>query len=384
MNFNPLKDFLDYYLPMLGIPGSDTVIYKNHEEVFRHQSGIDSRRLLTPMRKDAIYNVYSASGVLTCIAAMQLVERGELLVTDPLYAYIPEFRDVKVRVKDEAGNTVGTVAPSMPITLKHLFTMTSGIGECSGDEAVRSAIERTSGQADTVEIVKSFATVPLEADPGAKHTGGLSLDVLGAVVEIVSGVRLSEFLKNNVFEPLGMKNTSFGIDTSDYSRLASIYELDATSADAVEIPSYKCDRRLGCRYESGGYGIASTVEDFAVLADTLASDGVSKNGERIISEYALDVMTKNVLEPSQLAAFSSGVNAGYGFGYGLSVNVAPESIGNLAPRGEFFCDGGKNVFMSCDRESGVSVFHAQNLCDFNRISIPRIRNLVYSCLGEKG
>jgi CubicO group peptidase (beta-lactamase class C family) len=156
------------------------------------------------------------------------------------------------------------------------------------------------------------------------------------------------------------------------------------SRDAVEIPAYKCDRRLGPQYDSGGFGIVSTVEDFAILGDTLASGGISKNGERILSEFALDVMTKNILDPSQLAAFSTGVNSGYGFGYGFSVNVSPESVGNLAPQGEFFCDGGKTVFMSCDRESGVSVFHAQNLSDFNRIAIPRIRNLVYSCIAKKG
>ena len=214
MNFAPLKDFLDYYMPMLGIPGSDTVIYKRHEEIFRHQSGIDSRRLRTPIQKDALYNLYSCSGAVTCIAAMQLVERGEMLVTDPLYAYIPEFRDLRIGLKKENCDTLDLALPSQPITIKHLFTMTSGIGDCSGHPEVKAAIDANSGQADTVEVVKSFAKIPLVSDPGSTYVDGLSLDVLGAVIEIVSGQKLSEYVQNNIFEPLGMKDSSFRADTS--------------------------------------------------------------------------------------------------------------------------------------------------------------------------
>ena len=100
MNFQPLKDFLDYYLPMLGVPGSDTIIYKDHKEIFRYQSGFDSLRFRSPVRPDALYNIYSCTKVATVVAIMQLVERGEILVTDPLYAFIPEFRDARVAVKD--------------------------------------------------------------------------------------------------------------------------------------------------------------------------------------------------------------------------------------------------------------------------------------------
>ena len=383
MNFTPLKDFLDYYMPMLGIPGSDTVIYKRHEEIFRHQSGIDSRRLRTPIQKDALYNVYSCSGAVTCIAAMQLVERGEMLVTDPLYAYIPEYRDVAVGVKSSEG-VIDLANPSQPITIKQLFTMTSGICDSSDHPAVKSAIDATSGQAGTVEIVKSFAKIPLVAHPGAMFVSGLSHDVLGAVVEIVSGQKLSDYVQKNIFEPLGMKDSSFRTDSSSYSRFASQYTLDNVLHDAIEMPSYKCDMKLGAQYESGGFGITSTVDDFAIFVDALACGGVSKCGERIISEYALDVMTKNALEAADLNKRSLGTKAGYGFGYGFNVNMSPETYGNLAPVGEFFVDGEKNTFFSCDRDSGVSIFHTQNLSDLNRIVIPRIRNLLFSCLGEKG
>ena len=108
MNFQPLRDFLDQYLPMLGVPGSDTVIYKDHKEIFRHTSGYDDIVNKTPLRKDAIYNIYSCTKVATGVAALQLIEKGEILLSDPVYAYIPEFRELTVEIKDESGNVTET------------------------------------------------------------------------------------------------------------------------------------------------------------------------------------------------------------------------------------------------------------------------------------
>jgi len=99
MNFEPLKEFLDTCLPMLAVPGSDTVIYKGHEEVFRYQSGYDDIRLKTPVRPDALYHMYSITKVSTCVAATQLIERGEIMITDPVCAYFPEFKNIMVKVK---------------------------------------------------------------------------------------------------------------------------------------------------------------------------------------------------------------------------------------------------------------------------------------------
>ena len=97
MNFQPLKDFLDFYLPMLGVPGSDTSVYRGHEEIFRYQSGYDNLRFRTPMRDNALYNVYSITKVSCAIAATQLIERGEILINDPVYAYFPEYKSKNMK-----------------------------------------------------------------------------------------------------------------------------------------------------------------------------------------------------------------------------------------------------------------------------------------------
>ena len=120
MDFKPLVDFLDNYLPMLGIPGSDTVVYRNHEPIFRHTVGYDDIRFGTPARNNALYNMYSITKVSLATSAMQLIERGEIMLNDPLYAYIPEYRDVKVKRIGESGEEIYEDARS-PILIKHLL-----------------------------------------------------------------------------------------------------------------------------------------------------------------------------------------------------------------------------------------------------------------------
>ena len=382
MNFQPLKDFLDYYLPMLGVPGSDTVIYKNHEEIFRYQSGFDSLRLRTAVRPDSIYNIYSCTRAATAIAVMQLVERGEILVTDPLYAFIPEFRNTEVAVRDVNGSLVGTKRADTPITIGHLLTMCSGINNNLGSESILKTVDETSGRAPTLDICRAIANEPLEFNPGESYFDGLSYDVLGGVIELVSGVRFADYMKDNIFLPLGMKDTAFHIESAKFSRLASQYDFDSQSCEARDISAHNCTSRLGSEYDSGGEGIVSTVDDYILLADALANGGVAKNGNRIISEYALRLMTTNMLNEAKLSVFSKNYNSGYGYGYGVRVNMNPAPFGNLAPVGDFGIDGKKLCYISCDCESRVSVFHAEHMGGLHNIVIPRLRNIIYACLGE--
>ena len=121
MNFQPLKDFLDSYLPDIGVPGSDTVIYMDHNEIFRHTTGYDSLSRRTPMRSDLIYNIYSCTKLATAVAALQLIERGKLVVTDPVYKYLPEFKNLTVKVKDSDGNVIGTRPAEKTMLIQHLL-----------------------------------------------------------------------------------------------------------------------------------------------------------------------------------------------------------------------------------------------------------------------
>lgn len=160
MNFKPLENFLKEVVPMLGIPSSDTVIYRNHEEIFRLTYGFDNLETGARARPDALYNMYSITKLSTATAGMQLVERGEIMLNEPLYAYIPEFREVKVKCED------GVRPAASPILLGHLFSMTAGLNYNTSTDAVKKVVERTEGRAPTVEVVRAFAEEPLEFDPG--------------------------------------------------------------------------------------------------------------------------------------------------------------------------------------------------------------------------
>ena len=363
---------------MLGIPGSDTVIYKDHEEVFRYTSGMDSIRLGTPMKRDLLYNIYSCTKVSTAIAATQLIERGELVVTDPVYAYIPEFRNLTVKVKDAEGRVIGTRPAATTMTVGHLLTMTSGLDYNLSRPAVKRVIGETDGRAPTLDICRALAADPLEFDPGDDYRYSLSLDVIGGIIELVSGMSVAEYMKANIFDPLGMKETGFKSDAKD--RFATQYRYDDENGMAVEIPFEEVPYRFGSEYESAGAGLISSVDDYILIADALANGGVGKNGNRILSNYGIELMRANKLNEKQLATYAVSHNRGYGYGYGVRVNMTPETAGNLAPRGDFGWDGAKLCYLSADPISKVALFHAEHMGGLGNVVIPRLRNLVYSCL----
>ena len=380
MNFEPLKDFLDYYLPMLGVPGSDTVIYKGRDEVFRYTAGFDNKALGTPVRRDALYNIYSCTKISTCIAAMQLIERGEIVITDPVYAYFPEYRNLKVKSVLEDG-TVEIRDAKKPMLIKHLFTMTSGLDYNLSRPGILRVKERTDGRCPTLDIVKALAEDPLDFEPGEQYKYSLSHDVLGGIIELVSGMKLSEYMKENIFDPLGMKNTFFGFKEERRHDMATMYQYDLATKTSKEIPVDNVEYTFGSEYESGGAGLISCVDDYILLADALTHLGLGKSGNRILSESAVNLMRKNQLTPSQLEQFRNAARfLGYGYGFGMRTNMSPEDAGNLCTVGQFGWDGARLCYLSADPEKRISVFHAEHMGGLHSVVIPRLRNLVYSCL----
>jgi len=380
MNFGKLRDLLDYVLPMLGVPGSDTVIFKNHEPIFRHQSGYDNMRFGTPVRDNALYNIYSCTKVATCVAAMQLVERGEILVDDPLYAYFPEFKDMQVRLSGEQGDVL--VNAKNPICIKHLFSMTSGLDYNRERPAIKRVIEQTGGRAPTLDIIKALAEEPLCFEPGSAYRYSFSHDVLGGVIELVSGMKLGDYMKENIFDPLGMTRTSFDRSEERLSCLATQYSYDSVSRQPVEIGTDN-PYVFGTEYQSGGAGLISCVDDYILLADALANMGMGRSGERILSSYGVELLRSPIVPPEHFRAhFKGAQHSGYTYAYGVRVNVDPASAGNLTPKGVFGWDGAKLSIISADPQNGIAIFHAEHMGGLHGVVMPRFFNTVYSCLDE--
>lgn len=383
MNFEPLKNFLDTCLPLLSVPGSDTVIYKGHEEVFRYQSGYENVRLGTPVRPDSLYHMYSISKVATGVAATQLIERGEIMINDPLYAYFPEYKHMGMKVTGNDGR-VDIVEAKNPILIKHLLSMTSGMPyDIASRESIRRVKAETSGTCATLDVVRALASDPINFEPGTDYVYGMSLDVIGGVIELVSGMKLSDYMRENIFEPLGMYNTSFGLTESKLARIATQYRYDDKNKAAVEIPKDFNEFVFGSEYDSGGAGLISCVSDQILLADALTHLGKGKNGNRILSSYGVNLMRTNLLEGKALETYNKSKHLyGYGYGYGVRTNLNPEKSGNLMTKGEFGWDGARLSYISSSPETGISIFHAEHMGGLHGTVIPRLRNVIYSCLDD--
>jgi CubicO group peptidase (beta-lactamase class C family) len=361
-------------IPHLGVSGIDCIVYKDHREIFRHAAGYSDIENRAPISRDALYNIYSATKIITCTAAMQLVECGKLLLTDPLYVYLPEFRDMKVKI-----GTFTITPAKRHIRILDLFTMSAGLSYELDTPELRKLVAETGGDFDTRDFVRALAKEPLLFEPGERWNYSYCHDVLGAVIETVSGVSFGEFLKESIFEPLGMKDSGFSIPQEKLARLAPQYEYNKDTRSVARI-SNNCRGKAGCRHESGGGGLITTVQDYVLFADALACGGVATNGQRILSKNAIDLMRRNQLDEKRLNDFWS---MGYseGTGYGLGVGVLKDSAASctLVSENAFYWGGIGGVQVLVDPEIGLSLFVAQHTIGSpTELIKPKMWNILYS------
>ena len=228
-NFIKIKNFMDR-LTSWRIPGNSITIYIDNRRVFDYSSGYSDVENKIPMTGNELLNIYSCSKVATVTAALQLYEKGIFLLDDPLYEYIPEFRDMYVKDKD--GNIVKA---KNPITLRHLFTMTAGLTYNVNTNGIKEAESITNGKMDTMQVAKCIARDPLAFEPGEKWNYSLCHDVLAAVVEVISGERFETYVKKHIFEPIGIKNVFYHRNDAVKSAMAQQYNYETgDSRDIVE------------------------------------------------------------------------------------------------------------------------------------------------------
>ena len=197
-------------------PGCCINVYKDGKEVFHYQAGYNDLENKVKLTGNELFNMYSCSKVAAAVTGMQMLEKGAFLLDEPLCEFIPEFKDITV--KDADGNI--TKAKNY-IKIRHLFTMTAGFNYLINDSLVNKATELGGGKVTTLSFAKALAYQPLNFEAGTRWQYSLCHDVLGAVVEVVTGKRLCDYMKENIFEPLGMNNTSFHIPAGNYHRLRS-------------------------------------------------------------------------------------------------------------------------------------------------------------------
>ncbi|MBQ3078598.1 MAG: beta-lactamase family protein [Clostridia bacterium] len=375
MDFTNLRIFLDSLIEK-SIPGVDMTVYIDHKPVFRHGAGMRDREKGLPIEGNETYFGYSVTKLFTCVCALTLFEKGEFLMTDPVGEYLEEFGDMLVKETDDKGNE--RVRPARrQMTVRDLFTMSAGLDYDLKTPEILQAVRDTNGEAPTREIVRAIAKRPLSFDPGERWQYSLCHDVLGALVEVISGMRFETYMKKTIFEPLGMKSSAMHITDHLRARMASQYE--NVNGD-VRLIDKSALYVLGPKYDSGGAGLITTVDDYIRLADALASGGIGLTGERILSRQSIDLMRTNHLNDIQMKDFNWIQMRGYGYGLGVRTMV-DRSQGSLSPVGEFGWGGAAGAYVLIDPERKLSAYFAEHMKNSLEPYVhPRLRNILYACL----
>ena len=390
MEFQAMRDLMDR-LTQWRIPGNAAKVYLGGEEVFSYASGYADLEAGEKMTPDHLINIYSCSKPATVTAALQLYEKGLFLLDDPLYEFIPEFREMTVKMKD------GTLkSAENPITLRHLFTMTAGFNYRCDRPAFEKARALTDGKMDTLSVIRCFAEEPLDFEPGEKWQYSLCHDVLAAVVEVISGKRFRDYMKENVFDPLGVFAVYHNEGVQD--KMAQQYQFfDELQTDIVAQQAYGNSQKdghlvnagkgnnlnFGIEFDSGGAGITTTVSDYAKFCAALANSGKGLNGERILAPGTVELLKTNQLTEAQRKNMTWGQLKGYGYGLGVRTLIDKAQSGSVGDLGEFGWGGAAGASIYVDTKRNLAMFYAHHMLNSQESYYqPRVRNVLYKCIGE--
>ena len=362
------------------------VLLKHHDEETLFQMGGFANLLENkPITRNAIYRLYSLTKPMTAVAAMTLIERGKLDILSPVSEYLDGFQDQQVAISDTE-----LVPVKRPVQIRDLFTMTSGLpypGETlPAERAITAMYERMEAETmqglplSTIDMANRIGRCPLAHQPGERWMYGTSADILGAVIEIVSGKPLNEYMHEILFAPLVMKDTGFFVSDKKQDRLVTLYE---QKDDTLHIhPDHETRHgvfSLPCVLE-GGAGVFSTIDDVMTFGQMLLKGG-KLNKERILSQNAVAWLTENHLTPQQQSYMNWDSLLGYGYGGLMRMLLSPGQSCSLGVQGEYGWDGWTGTYMTvCPDKKLVLVVMQQLAGAGTNALIRKIRNVVYASI----
>lgn len=371
------------------INGASFLALHKGREAYFNTYGYADRENGIPMRRDTIIRLFSMTKPITAAAVMILAERGEIDLRDPVSKYLPYFAGQKVY------HTGGTLVPAeRENTVWDMLNMTSGIPYPDlthepgrqMDRIFRELIgRRVKGErVDTQEYLREIAKVPLCFQPGEKWMYGLSADVLGGVVEAVSGRTYGEFLKKELFDPLEMKDTGFSVPENQKYRFAQIYEWKEALGRLVPFEDSHLGEYYGedVAFESGGAGLVSTMDDYRHFAEMLLQKG-TYGGRRILGSKTVEFMAQNRLSEEQKKDYIWESTLGYGYGCLMRVLTDQGKAGTIAPLGEFGWDGWTGNYVTIDpADEFVLIFFMQRCAAGCTPLVRKLRMTAYAALEQ--
>ncbi|MBI3700051.1 MAG: serine hydrolase [Afipia sp.] len=374
-----IKTYLEHEIALKRIPGAIVLIRRRGQTAYYEGFGTRSPATGMPMTPDTIFTLFSMTKPITSVAAMVLVEEGKLALDAEVGQYIPSFYNIKVGVeKAGAGGRpeLDLAAPNRPILIHDLLRQSAGIPYASlAYGVVKKPYEDArllSGDLTNAELADRIAALPLIANPGEYWVYGHATDVLGAVIEKVSGQTLYDFEKSHLLDPLGMTNTSFFV--TDAAKLKLIAEPNANE-------KFDRDPRVVQKWQSGGGGMVASIEDYARFVQMLMNGG-ELDGKRILGRKTVEFMTANHIGPASGVKPWAYYFPGAGYGFGLGVAVRTEQGVNHWPGsiGEFEWSGGSGVYFLADpKEDMFAILMMQTQTQRGRIQ-SAFKSMVYGAL----
>jgi CubicO group peptidase (beta-lactamase class C family) len=376
-----IRDYMRNEVSTGRIPGAVLLIQQRGRPVLLENFGMRDVESKTPMTSDTIFRLYSMSKPITSVAAMMLVDDGKLSLDDPLSKYIPAFADVRVAIETREADSkisLATEPLARPITILDLLRHTSGITYgFYGESPIRklySASGLFDGDFDNAQFAERLAKLPLAEQPGTLWDYGHSTDILGRVIEVVSGKSLYDFEKERLLGPLGMTDTAFTVDDVKRARVAEPLAGDNTLSSLRGLG----DPVLRRRWESGGGGMVGTIADYARFAQMLLNGG-TLDGRQYLKPDTVALMTSDHVPPETKIArdyfyFPSG-DSGFGLGFAVRIVANPP-----LPTGEYRWDGAGGTFFFIDpKDDMFAICMMQSPSQRQRIQV-ELKTLIYQAL----
>lgn len=381
-----VSDYIKNEVATGKIPGAILLLQQHGRAAYYENFGVRDVATELSMSADTIFRLYSMSKPITSVMAMMLVEEGKLALDDPVAKYIPAFADMKICVerRGKENKVALTLEPQQhPVTIKDLLRHTAGLpyGFYSGS-AVReryAAANLFNSDLSNADFVAKLTTLPLAEQPGALWDYGFSTDVLGRVVEVISGKTLFQFEKERLLDPLGMTETAFYVaDPVKFPRIAEPMPADRNISPMTEVR----DIRRPVTWESGGAGMVGTVGDYARFAQMLLNGG-TYDGRRYLRPETIQLMASDHIGPETGIArdqnYYPGASSGFGLGFAVRTSVPP---GTSWPLGEYRWDGVGGTFFFIDPEDDLlGIFMVQTPSQRGRIQLA-LKTLIYQAMGR--
>ncbi len=392
-----IQDVFDDAVKSNQIAGMNCAVFQNGKELGYWQSGFADIENKKPFNRDTICRLYSMTKPVTNVAAWILIEKGKMELCDEVGRYLPEFWNLQVCDEVGKGRDGKSRKSSRCLLIQDLLNMTSGytygawwdgapLGEHLTSDLLNELNEdvKKDLKITTQNVAERLAKIPVSFEPGTNFCYGLSADIMGAVIEKVSGMRFSDFLKKNIFEPLGMNDTDFYVPEEKYSRLARTYDKKDDKLVLFTSPhlGIQGEAKRKPAFESGGAGLCSTLDDYAKFAQMLSNKG-EFNGKRILQSRTVEFFSKAHLRDNLQKCFDNCMEhlSGYSYANFMRVCVDEGKVKMLTERGEFGWDGWLGPFVSMDIKNNLTIVYMMQLCGSGLTNCSRkMKNIVYSSL----